>query len=57
VIGKDGRVRKLRTLSGDPMLAAAATKAAKKWRYEPTRLNGQPVEVVTEIDVTFTLSP
>jgi protein TonB len=31
-------------------------QAVKQWRYKPTLLNGQPVEVVTQIDVNFTLS-
>ncbi len=56
VIGKDGRIQEMKTLSGEPILADAATKAVKKWRYQPTLLNGQPVEVETEIDVNFTLS-
>jgi periplasmic protein TonB len=38
------------------MLVQAAEQAVKTWRYEPTLLNGVPVEVVTEIDVDFTLS-
>jgi TonB family protein len=39
----------------DPRLAASAVAAVRQWRYEPTLLNGQPVEVVTTIDVTFAL--
>ncbi len=41
--------------SPDPALAEAAMEAVKQWRYEPTRLNGEPVEVVTEIAVRFKL--
>lgn len=55
VVATDGRVEDVRVLSGDPTLADAAVAAVKKWRYRPTLLNGQPVEVVTEIDVNFTL--
>jgi protein TonB len=43
-------------LSGDPLLAAAAIDAVRQWKYETTLLNGDPVEVVTEIQVNFTLA-
>ena len=39
----------------NPGLAQAALEAVRQWRYQPTLLNGQPVEVVTNIDVTFEL--
>ena len=39
----------------NPGLALAALEAVRQWRYQPTLLNGQPVEVVTNIDVTFEL--
>ena len=39
-----------------PLLIGAALDAVKQWRYQPTLLNGNPVEVITEIDVNFTLS-
>ncbi len=55
VISADGRVAELTVYSGDPILAAAATEAVRQWRYQPTLLNGRPVEVVTTIDVIFTL--
>ncbi|MGD0361071.1 MAG: energy transducer TonB [Bryobacteraceae bacterium] len=38
------------------MLVPAAMEAVKQWVYQPTLLNGEPVEVVTQIDVNFTLS-
>ena len=38
------------------VLVAAASEAVKQWQYKPTLLNGDPVEVVTQIDVNFTLS-
>jgi TonB family protein len=41
--------------SPDPDLTEAAEKAVKQWRYEPTKLNGVPVEVVTDITVQFAL--
>ena len=55
-IGKDGRVQNLELLSGPPLLVQAAMQAVQQWLYQPTQLNGNPVEVVTTIDVTFTLS-
>jgi protein TonB len=55
-IGKDGAVQGLKVLSGHPMLAQAAITAVKTWRYQPTLLNDEPVNVLTEIDVNFTLS-
>jgi protein TonB len=55
VIGVDGRIKDLTLVSGHPLLVPAAQAAVKEWRYEPTLLNGEPVEVVTQIDVNFTL--
>ena len=57
VIGKDGRIKELTLLSGDPLLAPAATEAVKQWVYKPTLLNGDPVDVITEININFTLLP
>jgi TonB family protein len=56
IIGKDGAPRELIVISGDPLLTDAALKAVRKWRYEPTILNGQPIEVDTKIDVTFAIN-
>jgi protein TonB len=56
VIAKNGSVEELQVLSGHPLLVQAALDAVKQWRYRPTLLNGEPVEVVTTIDVVFTLS-
>jgi protein TonB len=56
VIDKDGKVQSLMLMSGHPILAKAAMKAVSKWRYQPTLLNGEPVEVVTEVDVNFVLA-
>ena len=55
IIGKDGSIQNLSVLSGHPLLVPSAMNAVKQWRYEPTLLNGEPVEVVTQIDVNFTL--
>ena len=43
-------------ISGHPMLVKAAQEAVRKWKYRPTLLNGEPVEVDTTIDVIFTLN-
>jgi protein TonB len=56
VIGKDGSIENLTLVSGHPMLAPAAIEAVKQWRYKPYLLNGEPVEVDTEVQVNFTLA-
>jgi protein TonB len=56
LISKDGTIQDLKTISGHPLLVKSAIDAVSRWRYQPTLLNGEPVEVVTEIDVNFTLS-
>lgn len=55
-IDKEGKVEKIETVSGHPILEQSAVEAVKKWRYKPTTLNGENVEVVTTIDVVFKLS-
>jgi protein TonB len=56
VIGKDGTVKDLQVASGHPLLVDTAADAVRQWVYKPTLLNGNPVEVVTVVDVNFTLS-
>ncbi len=56
IISRDGTIEDLKVLSGHPLLVKAAMQAVARWRYQPTLLNGDPVEVATEIDVNFTLS-
>jgi len=56
VIGKDGSIQGLKLVSGHPMLAPAAIEAVKQWKYKPYFLNGEPVEVDTQITVNFTLA-
>jgi TonB family protein len=56
IIGKDGHVQDLQLIGGHPLLVQAAQDAVKQWVYKPTLLNGDPVEVTTQIDVNFTLS-
>jgi len=55
IIGVDGTIQNLTLVSGHPLLVPAAQEAVKQWIYQPTLLNGEPVEVVTQIDVNFTL--
>jgi protein TonB len=55
VIARDGSINTLRVVSGHPLLTEAALDAVKQWKYRPTTLNGDPVEVITTITVTFTL--
>jgi TonB family protein len=55
VINTDGSIGHIQLQAGHPLLVAAATEAVKTWRYEPTFLNGVPVEVATEVDVNFSL--
>ena len=56
IIGKDGAIQGLQLINGHPLLVEAARQAVSQWQYKPTLLNGEPVEVVTEIDVNFTLT-
>jgi len=56
VISRDGTIENLQVLSGHPMLVRAAVEAVRQWRYRPYELNGEPVEVETEVKVNFILS-
>jgi len=55
IISKDGSVAELQLISGQPLLVRAAMDAVRQWRYKPTLLNGEPVEVDTTITVKFRL--
>ena len=55
-IGKDGVVTDIQLISGHPLLVQAAIDAVRQWVYRTTLLNGNPVDVETEVDVNFTLS-
>jgi protein TonB len=55
VISRDGTILNLRAVSGHPLLIPAALAAVRQWVFRPTSLNGDPVEVATEIEVHFTL--
>ena len=54
-IDKEGNVKNLKVLSGDPVLARAASDAVHQWRYKPYYLDGEPVEIQTQITVNFKL--
>jgi protein TonB len=56
VIGKNGTVEEVRVERGLPVLAQAAIDAVKQWRYRPYLLNGEPIEVASQITINFTLS-
>jgi len=56
IISKDGTIQQLEVISGHPLLQQAALDAVRQWRYQPTLLNGEPVEVDTTIDVIFSLN-
>jgi TonB family protein len=56
IIAKDGTVQNLEVISGDPALVQATLDAVRQWVYQPTRFNGEPIEIKTQIDVNFTLS-
>jgi len=55
VISQEGTIESLKVVSGPPLLVKAAVDAVSQWRYQPTLLDGRPVEVATEIEVSFTL--
>jgi len=53
---KDGHVQSASLIEGPPELVQSAVDAVSQWVYKPTLLNGQPVEVITTVDVNYTLS-
>jgi TonB family protein len=56
IIGFDGTIKSLEVVSGHPLLRQASLEAVRQWRYEPTMLKGEPVEVDTTIDILFSLN-
>ncbi|HEV8524864.1 MAG TPA: TonB family protein [Terriglobales bacterium] len=55
VISVDGTVKKLRVVQGDPLLAQSALDAAKKWRYDISYLNREPIEIGTIDEMKFSI--
>lgn len=56
VIAKDGTIQNLMLVSGHPLLVPPAQEAVRQWVYQPTLLNGNPVQVITTVDVNFSLA-
>ena len=56
IISREGTIENLQVLSGHPLLVKAAIDAVRQWRYRPYVLNGEPVEVETQVTVNFILS-
>jgi TonB family protein len=54
-ISKTGNISALKVLSGNPSLARAASDAVKQWKYKPYLLNGEPVEIQTQVTINFKL--
>ena len=55
IINKDGTLQNIQLVSGHPLLVPAAHDAVSQYVYKPTLLNGNPVEVLTQVDVNFSL--
>jgi len=55
-IDKEGHVGPMSVVSGPPELIHSATDAVSQWVYKPTLLNGEPVSVLTTVDVNYTLA-
>lgn len=56
VVGIDGHIKEVKLKSGNPLLAQAAVDAAWQWSYEPSKLNGSPIEIVTMMTFSFKLN-
>ena len=54
-VGANGRVRNIRVVKADPILAPAAIDAVRQWRYEPYKLNGHPIDAEATVRVAFKL--
>jgi protein TonB len=55
IISTDGTIQSLQVVKGDALFLRSTTDAVNQWRYRPTVLNGQPVEIETFITVIYTL--
>jgi protein TonB len=56
LIGKDGKIHRLEMLSGPLALYQSSRNAMSRWEYKPTLLNGDPVEVLTTLDMNYMLN-
>jgi len=57
LVAKDGSVKKLSVVSGDPILAKASLDTVRRWKYQPTFSTGKPVEVESDVEITFIIYP
>jgi TonB family protein len=57
IVDRSGNVSNIQLISGHPMLARAAIDGVRQWKYKPYLLNGEPIEVETQVTVNFTLAP
>ena len=55
IISREGDVTEVKLVSGHPMLVPSAIDAVKRWKYKPYLLNGEPVEVETQVTVNYEL--
>ena len=56
ILARDGSVMQIKVVFGNPLLTQGAMEAVRNWKYKPTLLNGQAVEVETTIDVIFKIA-
>ncbi|HXM45059.1 MAG TPA: hypothetical protein VN924_27720 [Bryobacteraceae bacterium] len=56
IIGKHGEIGELEFMRGPLIFYGSSRESLLRWKYRPTLLNGEPVEVLTRIDVNYTLS-
>jgi protein TonB len=54
-VSKNGDITAVKILSGDAQLAHAAVEAVKQWKYKPYLLDGEPIEIQTQVTVNFKL--
>jgi protein TonB len=54
-VGKTGSVTTVKVVSGDALLTQSALDAVKQWKYKPYLLNGNPIEIQTEVTINFKL--
>jgi protein TonB len=55
MIARSGNISSIKVLEGEPTLARAAVEAVKQWKYKPYYLNGEPVDIQTQITINFKL--
>jgi len=55
-VDETGSVGAIKIIRGHPLLSPPALEAVRQWKYSPTILNGEPVQVVATVTVNFVLS-